>query len=176
MRTLRNLGVLVLLCGGLFGQEGLDPAKLLQPPTDTWPMYHGDYSGRRYSPLTRITSANVKGLAAAWSYRSGVGGIKATPLEINGVLYFAAPDHAWAVDARTGKEIWHYLWKSSGGNHLANRGVAILGDKLYFETPDDNLVCLNVKDGTERWHKQVADLNQFYYGSVAPVIVKNHLI
>jgi len=92
------------------------------------------------------------------------------------VLYFATPDHAWAVDARTGREIWHYLWKSTGGNHLANRGVAILGDKLYFETPDDYLICLNVKDGTERWHKQVADLNQFYYGSVAPVIVQNHVI
>jgi alcohol dehydrogenase (cytochrome c) len=94
-------------------QEGLDPAKLLQPPTDTWPMYHGDYSGRRYSPLTGINSSNVKGLTTAWSYRTGVGGIKATPLEINGILYFAAPDHAWAVDARTGKEVWHFPWESN---------------------------------------------------------------
>jgi alcohol dehydrogenase (cytochrome c) len=124
-------------------------------------------------------------LSLAWVYRLNLGGgpvigssnnIKATPLQIDGVLYFATPDHAWAVDARTGREIWHYLWKSTGGNHLANRGVAILGDRLYFETPDDYLICLNVKDGTERWHKQVADLNQFYYGSVAPVIVKNHVI
>lgn len=98
MSILRNLALL-LLSGTLFGQTGLDPAKLLQQPTDTWPMYHGDYSGRRFSPLTGINSSNVKKLTTAWSYRTGVGGIKATPLEINGVLYFAAPDHAWAVDA-----------------------------------------------------------------------------
>ena len=53
---------------------------------------------------------------------------------------------------------------------------AILGDWLYFETPDCNLVSLNIKDGTERWHKPICDLDQFYYGSVAPVIVKNHVI
>ena len=52
----------------------------------------------------------------------------------------------------------------------------MLGDWLYFETPDCNLVSLNIKDGTERWHKQICDLDQFYYGSVAPIVVKNHVI
>ncbi len=165
--------------------QGLDPSRLGKPAIDSWPTYNGDYSGRRFSTLNKVNAGNVGALSLAWVYRLNLGGgpvigssanIKATPLQIDGVLYFATPDHAWAVDARTGREIWHYQWKSLGGNHLANRGVAILGDKLYFETPDDNLVCLNVKDGTERWHKQVADLNQFYYGSVAPVIVKNHVI
>ena len=168
----------------LAGAQGLDPAKLLKPGTDSWPTYNGDYSGRRFSALTKINASNVGGLSLAWVYRLNTGGapvvgssttIKSTPLQINGVLYFSTPDHVWAVDARTGREIWHYLWKSSGGNHLANRGVAVLGDWLYFETPDDNLVSLNIKDGTERWHTPVADLNQFYYGSVAPVIVKNHV-
>ena len=165
--------------------QGLDPARLLKPATDTWPTYNGDYSGRRFSTLNKINANNIAALSLAWVYRLNLGGgpvigssatIKSTPLMIDGVLYFSTPDHAWAVDARTGREIWHYLWKSTGGNHLANRGVAILGDNLYFETPDDYLICLNVKDGTERWHKQVADLNRFYYGSVAPVIVKNHVI
>ena len=81
--------------------------------------------------------------------------IKSTPLMIDDILYFATPDHAWAVDARTGREIWHYLWKSTGGNHLANRGVAILGDKLYFETPDDYLSASTSKTarsaGTSKW-------------------------
>jgi alcohol dehydrogenase (cytochrome c) len=166
-------------------QTPLDPARLLKLGTDSWPTYNGDYSGRRFSTLTKINAGNVAGLSPAWVYRLNTGGapivgssatIKSTPLQINGILYFSTPDHVWAVDARTGREIWHYLWKSSGGNHLANRGVAVLGDWLYFETPDDNLVSLNIKDGTERWHKPVADLNQFYYGSVAPVIVKNHVI
>ena len=129
----------------LAGAQGLDPAKLLKPGTDSWPTYNGDYSGRRFSTLTKINANNVGGLSLAWVYRLNTGGapavgssttIKSTPLQINGVLYFSTPDHAWAVDARTGREIWHYLWKSSGGNHLSNRGVAVLGDWLYFETPD----------------------------------------
>ena len=181
-----GLGVTVMTAVLLAAaQAPLDPAKLLKPGTDSWPTYNGDYSGRRFSTLTKVNANNVGGLSLAWMYRLNTGGgpvvgssttIKSTPLQINGVLYFSTPDHVWAVDARTGREIWHYLWKSSGGNHLANRGVAVLGDWLYFETPDDNLVSLNIKDGTERWHKPIADLNQFYYGSVAPVIVKNHVI
>src|SRR5262245_55107611 len=57
-----------------------------------------------------------------------------------------------------------------------NRGVGVYGDALYFETPDCNLVSLNLKDGKEKWRKTICDLDQFYYGSVAPVIIKNHVI
>ena len=87
--------------------QGMDPATIpfFAYKGDAWPTYNGDYSGRRYSPLTKINSSNVRGLTTAWSYHTSVGGIKATPLEINGILYFTAPDHAWAVDARTGKEV-----------------------------------------------------------------------
>ena len=142
-----KIAALALLGAPLFGQQGLNPAKLLAQPTDTWPVYHGDYSGRRYSPLTRINSSNVKGLTMAWFYRTGVGGIKATPLQVNGVLYFSAPDHAWAVDARTGRELWHFTWQSKGGMHIGNRGVGMYGNWLYLETPDCNLVALNAHDG-----------------------------
>ena len=82
----------------------------------------------------------------------------------------------WAVDARTGREIWHYQWQTTGGNHLGNRGVAIYEDWLFFETPDCYLISLNVKDGKERWRKQICDIDRFYYASVAPIIVKDHLI
>src|SRR5438105_529069 len=95
-----------------------------QIPTDSWPTYHGDYSGRRYSTLKQINAANVKGLTLAWVYRAStsragaiVGGegpdappaggppqIKSTPLMINGTLYFSVPDHVYAVDARTGRD------------------------------------------------------------------------
>ena len=86
------------------------------------------------------------------------------------------PDHVWAIDARTGREVWHYTWTSKGGIHIGNRGAAVFGDALYFETPDCTLVSLNIKDGNERWHEPICDLDQFYYGSVAPMIVKNHVI
>src|SRR5437762_9225881 len=163
-------------------QTGLDPAKLLNPGTDSWPSYNGDYSGRRYSTLTKINDGNIAALSLGWVYRMnpGSGGnpgsIKGTPLQVNGVIYLTAPDHVWALDARTGREIWHFAWQSKGGIHIGNRGAAILGENLYFETPDCNLVSLNIRDGRERWHKPVCDLDQFYYGSIAPLIVKNHVI
>jgi alcohol dehydrogenase (cytochrome c) len=175
---------LTVLSAALFGQGRLDPAKLMQPPTDTWPTYNGDYSGRRYSTLSKITTSNINSLSLAWVYRVNTGGgggfgrtrISATPLQINGVLYFTIPDHVWALDARTGREIWHHAWQSKGGIHIGNRGVGVYGSRLYFETPDCNLVCLDLKDGKERWRKPICDLDQFYFGSMAPLVVKNHVI
>src|SRR5919109_123577 len=131
----------------------LDPALLTRPPTDAWPTYHGDYSGRRYSTLKQITRDNVKNLTLAWVYRlntsaagamrggegpeapaAGTGAltIKSTPLMVNGTLYFSAPDHVWAVDARSGREIWHFFWKTRGGDHIGNRGIGMYGSWLYF--------------------------------------------
>src|SRR5438552_3281008 len=84
------------------------------PPTDSWPTYNGDFSGRRFSPLTKINAANINSLSLAWMYRvNATGGasnnIKATPLMIDGVIYFTTEDNAFALDARTGREIWHYV-------------------------------------------------------------------
>jgi alcohol dehydrogenase (cytochrome c) len=189
MKRLCLVGCLAFGAIGLAGQgnPGVTPAMLLQPAPDTWPTYNGDYSGRRYSTLARINANNIGALSLAWIYRlntgaaPGQGGgsatrLAATPLLVNGVLYFSTTDNAWAVDALTGRERWHFAWQTKGGIHLGNRGVAILGDTLYFETPDCNLVGLNVKDGVERWHVPICEIDQFYYGSVAPVIVKNHVI
>src|SRR5947209_5284438 len=166
------------LCG-----QGLDPSLLLKPATDTWPTYNGDYSGRRYSTLNQITTDNVKNLGLAWVYHASTGGgnpfgsqVKSTPLEVNGVLYFTAPDHTWAVDARTGRELWHFHWESKGGIHIGNRGVGIYGNWLYFETPDDYLVSLDARTGKERWHIQIADVKQEYFSTVAPIIVGDHVM
>ncbi len=174
--------LLASLCGLLMAGQGLDPAKLQQPPVDSWPTYNGDYSGRRFSTLKQINDGNVASLSLGWVYRINggddpyAGVIKATPLVVNGVLYFTAPDKVWAVDARTGRELWHYTWQSKGGIHLGNRGAGVYGNWLYFETPDCHLVSLGLNDGKLRWSKQVCDLNQLYYASVAPIVIKNHVI
>jgi len=178
MTRLLSLAVGVLSSAILLqAQSGLDPAKLLKPATDTWPTYNGDYSGRRFSTLSQITAANVKGLSLAWIYQTnGTTAIKSTPLLINGTLYLSTQDNGYAIDARTGRELWHYVWPSKGGNHLSNRGMAALGDTLYFETPDCHLVALNMKDGTKRWDQEICDMNRFYYASVAPVVIKNQVM
>jgi alcohol dehydrogenase (cytochrome c) len=155
------------------------PPKGDTPRTDGWPTYNGDYSGRRFSPLTKINAGNVKTLSLAWSYRqsaANAGPMKATPVVVNGIAYLSAPDHVWAIDARSGREIWHFENKSTGGIHLGNRGVGIRGDALYTVTPDCHLISLNVKDGTERWRQTICDLDLYYYSSAAPIIVGNHVI
>ena len=185
--------LLIVAPPGVFAQKGLDPSLLLEPPIDAWPTYHGDYSGRHYSSLQQINSTNVKGLSLAWIYRANfgsagaiVGGegtdefaggsIKAIPLMVNGVLYFTTPDNAFAVDARTGRQLWHYFWKTKGGIHIGNRGMGMYGNWLFFETPDNYLVSLDAATGKERWHKVIADVKQEYFSTPAPLIIRNHVI
>ena len=71
--------------------QGLDAGALLRPPTDTWPTYNGDYSGRRFSPLKQIDTKNAASLTLAWIFPSHSVTIKSTPLEVNGILYFTVP-------------------------------------------------------------------------------------
>ena len=168
----------VLWSALLVAQGGILSSGDIRPRTDAWPTYNGDYSGRRFSTLKKIHAGNVKHLSLAWLYDLGPGGsaIKATPLYIDGVLYFSTPAHTYAVDARTGRELWHHAWKSRGGNYIGNRGVAVLGDTLFVLMPDCNLVALEVRIGREKWAKEICALEMMYYASVAPVVVKDMLI
>ncbi len=180
MRTL----LLALLSGLCCCAQILNPMKLVQPPTDTWPTYNGDYSGKRYSPLSQINSTNIESLALNWMYRvpvaaqRGVGApqIKSTPLEVNGILYFTIPDHVFAIDARTGKALWHYAWEDKGGHLIGNRGVGMYGNWLYFLAPDGWFISLNAKDGKERWRKKVADEKLQYFTTMAPLVIHNHVL
>ncbi|MEO7145099.1 MAG: acido-empty-quinoprotein group A [Bryobacteraceae bacterium] len=186
-----------LLTGALPAQT-LDPALLTKPATNAWPTYNGDYSGRRFSTLTQIDQSNVKHLTLAWVTRAIAGpgfgtivggegpapsesagspsSIKATPLMVNGILYFANPDNAYAVDARSGRVLWHYYWKTRGGIHIGNRGMGMYGNWLFFETPDNYLVSLEAATGKERWHVEIADVKQEYFSTPAPVIIGNHVL
>lgn len=155
--------------------QELDPAALLKPATDTWPTYNGDYSGMRYSTLDQINSGNVGSLTVAWAFRATGSNLKSTPLEVNGILYFTAPDNVWAVDARYGRQIWHYK-RASEGDHIGNRGVAMYKNWLYFETPDAHLICLDAKDGKMRWDVELADGKLGYFATMAPLVIRDHVI
>jgi alcohol dehydrogenase (cytochrome c) len=155
--------------------QGLNSAALLEPPTNTWPTYNGDYSGRRFSTLSQINQANVHSLTMAWAFQTHAPALKSTPLEVNGVVYFSVPDHVWAVDARTGRQIWHFR-RPSEGDHIGQRGVALYKDRVYFGTPDAHLICLDARNGKQIWDIVVADVKFGYYLSVAPLIVKDRLI
>src|SRR3981081_2605722 len=171
--------IVLLLALGLHippvAAQGLDPAALLKPATDAWPTYNGDYSGRRFSTLDQINSGNVGSLTLACGLPPHPPPIKSTPLEVNGILYFTVPDNVWAVDARFGREIWHYQ-RVSEGDHIGNRGLGMYKNWLYFTTPDAHLVCLDAKDGSVRWIVELADPKLGYFSTMAPLVIREHVI
>ena len=159
------------------GAQNLEPAQIEHPTPDSWPLYHGDYSGKRHSKLTQITPQNVGKLTMAWAFQTNQGAeIKSSPLLVDGILYFTVPDHIWAVDARSGHLIWHYNHPTTEGLHIGHRGVAMYKGWLYDVTPDAHLISLNAKDGTVRWTKQIADVTKGYWTTLAPLIVRDHVI
>jgi alcohol dehydrogenase (cytochrome c) len=157
--------------------QGATSAMLLNPPPDSWPGYHGDYSGRRHSPLTQITPGNVHQLSLAWAFQSGQrDNIKSSPLTVDGIIYLTAIDNVWALDARTGHPIWHYTYPPNKGGTIGQRGVAMYHDSIYYLSPDAHLVCLNAKDGKPKWTVEVANSDKGYWTTAAPMIVGNHVI
>src|SRR3954467_528589 len=108
----------------------------------------------------------------------GAGGItiKGAVLQVDGVLYACAPDHVWALDARDGHELWHYFWKTKGSTHIGCRGVGMWHNNIYVETPDDYLVSLDARTGKENWHVPLASFEEQYFSTMAPIVVKNHVI
>ena len=134
----------------------LPPDAITHPKPDSWPTFHGDYSGRHYSPLKEIDAGNVHNLALAWVNQismtpganiggpgsmpssAGFANTRCAPLLVNGVLYITEPNTVLAIDARTGREIWKYTWKGLPAFALGNRGVGIYGDWLFFETYDNH--------------------------------------
>ncbi len=187
----------------LTGQGGgVTSADLHKPLANEWPTYSGDYSGKRYSALKQIDRLTVKRLSLAWvsalttgaqsgggargpvvlggegteNFPAGTANIKGTPLMVDGTLYVSSPDNAWALDARDGRPLWHYFWKTRGGTHIANRGLGMWGNFLYMATPDNYLVSLDARTGRERWHSVIADFTQQYFSTSAPIVVDNHVL
>ena len=168
--------VIVIAQGSVVAQD-VNAAMLLHPSADSWPTYHGDYSGKRHSSLTQITPQNVKTLSLAWAFQTEqTATIKSSPLLVDGILYFTVPDNIWAVDARSGHQIWHYTYPPNPGLHIGHRGVAMYKGYLFFVTPDAHLVSLNAKDGTVRWKVTVADATKGYWTTMAPLVVGNHVL
>ena len=156
---------------------GLDPAKLLHPSTDMWPTYHGDYSGRHHSELSELTPDNVHQLTLGWTFQTGQSDqVKATPILVNGIIYVTTPDNMWAVDARSGRQVWKYTYPKNTGFHIGHRGAAMYKDTVYLTSPDAHLVALDARSGKMKWNIEVADYKKGYWSSNAPLVVRDHVI
>jgi alcohol dehydrogenase (cytochrome c) len=173
---IRPLALVAVLATSLMGQN-MTQEKLLNPSADSWPMYHGDYSGQRHSSLTQITPDNVGDLTMAWAFQTGERRpIKASPLVVDGVIYLSVPNIVWAVDARTGHQLWRYQYPDNDGFHIGSRGVSMYKDWLFFVTPDAHLISLNAKDGTVRWDVEIADAKRGYWATLSPLVIRNHVM
>ncbi len=147
-----------------------------------WLSYNGDYSGRRYTSLSQITPANVAQLRAQWVFHSRAEGIlEVTPVVVNGVMFLTASNDAYALDAQTGRVIWHYARPVSEGliddasGHI-NRGVAAFGNRLYMETDNAHLLCLDARSGHLIWDVAYAGANKNYGATSAPLFVKGKVL
>src|SRR6185436_6914372 len=153
---------------------------------DEWLTYGLNYQETRYSPLKQIDATNVKRLGLAWSYEIGQGGgnQEGTPLMANGVFYGVTNwSIVYALDARTGKELWRYDPKVDQPTirpkaccGIVTRGLAIYQDKIFVPVLDGRLVALDAAKGTELWIVQTVPTDQAYTLTAAPRIAKNKVI
>src|SRR3982751_3098847 len=144
-----------------------------------WTTYGGNLAGWRYSSLNEINTTNVGRLTPKWIFQTQVpGSMETTPLVMDGLMYFTAPsNHAFALDLRTGRPIWHYAKAPPAPLNLCcgevNRGFAAIGDRLFKVNIEDTLVALDRISGRVLWETQIADHQKGYSGTVAPLAVKN---
>jgi len=147
-----------------------------------WLTYWGDYSGRHFSPLAQINPRNVAQLQAQWAVQMpGDALVESTPIVADGVLYTTGqPGQVFALDARTGRQVWKYQRAQKAVNpyesNRVNRGVAMLGNRIYFGTLDSTLVALDARSGAVVWETPVADTMQGYSITSAPLAVKEKII
>ena len=147
-----------------------------------WTSYNGDYTGRRYSSLREINPKNVAQLRAAWAFHPGNSQIvEVTPLVVSGIMYLTSANDAYALDARTGRTLWHHSRQISTGllddaaSHH-NRGVGLWRNFVYMETDDAHLLCLDARSGNLVWDVRYADKEKHYGATSAPLVVKDEVI
>jgi alcohol dehydrogenase (cytochrome c) len=190
--TVTAMAVLSLFWSSAAGQQGQAPVVadvnvsaddlLTQPPGANWPSYNGDYTGRRYSSLREITAANVAHLRPAWIFHSSNSEkLEVTPVVVRGVMYVTSANDAFALDARTGRVIWHHERPVSSGllDDAAahkNRGVGVWRNSVYMETDDAHLLCLDARTGHLLWDVTYADKAKQYGATSAPLVVKDEVI
>ena len=185
--AVRRLLVSVLLSGLAVATAGAQVGsdRLARAPEEpgNWLTYSGNYFSDRHSRLDRITPANVGDLERQWVYQSSAFGPswEATPLVVDGIMYVTQrPNDVVALDARTGRVFWIYRYPTPSDHRACcgsnNRGVAVLGDRLFMATLDAHVVAIDAVTGTELWDVEVADKSLAYAFTLAPLAVKDKVI
>jgi PQQ-dependent dehydrogenase (methanol/ethanol family) len=173
-------------------------SRILHPRPGDWLTYNGSLSGNRYSELSEVNTTNVNQLRLKWVFtvplwkqflpdtsyfhlNMGYFGLEVTPLVADSVMYATGPQRAYALDARTGQEIWSYSRPRTAGlvgdaSLGTNRGMAILGDKVFMVTDNAHLVALNRTTGKVVWEAAMTDEPMHYGSTVAPLVVRDMVV
>lgn len=165
------------------GRLDVHPEDLLtRPVSANWTSYNGDYSGTRNSGLSEINTENASQLRAQWVFHApNTNRLETTPLVVNGLMFLTASNDAYALDAVTGRVVWHHARPNSDGliddasSHI-NRGLAIWHDRVYMETDNAHLLCLDARSGNQIWDVAYADWNKNYGATSAPLVVKDKVL
>jgi PQQ-dependent dehydrogenase (methanol/ethanol family) len=158
--------------------------EIAHPKNGDWPTYNGTLDGNRYSRLSEVNVSNVAGLQPQWIYSIPFNGLETTPVVVDGVMYVTGNNQVFALSGRTGREIWRYERPKSAGTTIAgdaaigvNRGVAVLGDRIFYLTDDAHLIALHRLTGALLWEVDTpAGAKGLYGGTSAPLVTGDLVI
>jgi alcohol dehydrogenase (cytochrome c) len=144
-----------------------------------WPTYNGDPRGNRYTSVTQINKETVARLAPTWMFSiPDAGSLQVTPVVVGGIMYVTARNQCFALDAGSGRQIWHYKRPHTKGvtQGHANRGVGVAGDRVFMMTDHAHLIALNRFTGELLWDTPLEDWRKNYSASSAPLPAGNLVI
>jgi PQQ-dependent dehydrogenase (methanol/ethanol family) len=155
---------------------------VLHPKSGEWTTYNGNIGGNRHSLLNQINTGNVQNLQLQWVFPLGAPDLETTPIVSDGAMYVTSADHVCALSAATGRQLWcyNYTGPTADGRQrnpgAMNRGVALLGDRVFFATTDAHLICLNRLTGALMWDVIMPEAKFRYGSSSAPLVVGDLVI
>jgi alcohol dehydrogenase (cytochrome c) len=159
-----------------------DSHLLATPVSENWLSYNGDYTGRRYSALHEINTSNVSQLRVQWVFHApNSSHLEVTPVVVDGIMFVTAANDAYALDAQTGRALWHYSRPITEGliddaSQHHNRGVGIWRNRVFMETDNAHLLCLDARSGHLLWDVAYTDGNRNYGATSAPLVVKGKVV
>ena len=153
-------------------------AQVAHPKAGDWPTYNGTLDGNRNSSLVQINSGNAAKLELRWTYSIDFFGLETTPVVVDGILYVTGNNQVYALSGKTGREIWHYERPKSPSSQISgdaaigvNRGVAFLGDRVFYLTDDAHLIALDRLTGALLWDVWTPEGPGQFGGTSAPLVV-----
>lgn len=153
-----------------------------EPANKNWLSYNGDYTGRRYSSLDQINIDNVPNLRAEWVFHvPNSDSLEVTPVVVDGLMFVTSANDAYALDALTGRTVWHFAHPITEGliddaSQHHNRGVGVWHSRVYLETDNARLLCLDARSGHLLWDVPYTDGNKNYGATSAPLVVNNKVL